>query len=148
MYRHILIATDGSELADRAVVHGSALAKSVGSKATIVTVTETWSPFEMVDDIQSGVQDPIGEFEALASKYAARILANAKAKAAQSGVDPETLHIKDHPPAEGIVEAAQNRNCDLIVMSSHGRSGMQLALLGSQTTKVLASSKVPVLVVR
>jgi nucleotide-binding universal stress UspA family protein len=60
----------------------------------------------------------------------------------------DTLHVKDQYPAEGIVEAAQARGCDLIVMASHGRRGLSKLLLGSQATRVLTHTDVPVLVCR
>jgi nucleotide-binding universal stress UspA family protein len=59
-----------------------------------------------------------------------------------------TYHIKDRYPAEGILEAAQAKGCDLIVMGSHGRRGFAKLLLGSQTTRVVTLSSTPVLVCR
>jgi nucleotide-binding universal stress UspA family protein len=61
-------------------------------------------------------------------------------------VKVKTVHIPDRKPAEAIVEEAQARNCDLIIVGSHGRSGIENFLLGSQAAKIIALSKVPVLV--
>jgi nucleotide-binding universal stress UspA family protein len=61
-------------------------------------------------------------------------------------VASETLHVKDQHPADGIVETAKAKGCDLIVMASHGRRGLQKALLGSQANKVLVLSPIPVLI--
>jgi nucleotide-binding universal stress UspA family protein len=90
---------------------------------------------------------PIEDYEKAAAENAARILSAFGAAAQAAGVDCETVHINDFP-AEGIVETAQVRGCDLIVMASHGRRGLSKLLLGSQATRVLALSPVPVLVCR
>jgi nucleotide-binding universal stress UspA family protein len=144
MYKHILIATDGSELAGRAVAAGLALAKELKAKVTAVTVTEPWSA--MVTG-EPALVFPIEDYEKAAAENAARILSGVAGAAKDAGVACETAHIYDFP-AEGIVEAAKARGCDLIVMASHGRRGLSKLLLGSQATRVLALSTVPVLVCR
>ena len=58
MYQHILIATDGSESATKALEHGLELAKRVGARVTVVTVTEPWSPFDMAQEAREGRPDP------------------------------------------------------------------------------------------
>src|SRR5581483_4603078 len=100
MYKHILIATDGSELAGKAVTTGLKLAKALASKVTAVTATEPWT--EMV------------------TEEAARILGDVSAAAKAAGVACETVHAK-YFAAEAIIDTAKARGCDLIVMSSHGR---------------------------
>lgn len=148
MYSNILIATDGSELASKAVEHGVLLAKEMGASVIFVTVTENWSPKEMVEEGERGNLDPIGRFEDAATRSAQRILAAAEASAQGAGIECEALHVRDRVPAEGIVDIAQEKACDLIVMASHGRRGINRLVSGSQTTEVLAYSKVPVLVLR
>ena len=148
MYRNILIATDGSDLAGKAVDHGIMLAKGMGASVIFVTVTERWTPQEMVEEGERGNQDPIGRFEDVGTRSAQRILAAARTSAQGAGIECETLHVRDRVPAEGIVEIAQEKGCDLIVMASHGRRGLNRMLLGSQTAEVLSFSKVPVLVLR
>jgi nucleotide-binding universal stress UspA family protein len=145
MYKNLLIASDGSELSEKAVTQGLALAKALNSKVTIVTVTEPWTA---VVSGEMGVAFPIDEYEQGCAANAAKILAAATAKAKQVGVACETLHMKDQFPAEGIVEAAKQRSSDLIVMASHGRRGMSRLLLGSQANKVVTHSEVPVLICR
>ena len=81
MYRNILIATDGSELAGKAEDHGILLAKEMGASVIFVTVTESWSPREMVEENERGNLDPIGRFEDAARRSAQRILAAAKTSA-------------------------------------------------------------------
>ena len=81
-------------------------------------------------------------------KQADRILARAAQVAAGAGIDATTIHLEDDAPNQAIVRAAESRQCDLIVMASHGRSGMSAMFLGSETLKVLSQSTIPVLVVR
>jgi len=148
MYRNILISTDGSDLAGKAVEHGVMLAKKLDAKVTFVTVTEMWSALEMAAEVSRGTPNPMEIFEEMAAKSAEEILAAAKTVARNAGMDCDTLHVRDRAPAEGIVATANEKGCDLIIMASHGRRGLNRILLGSQTTEVLAYSKVPVLVVR
>ena len=145
MYQHLLIATDGSELATKAVEQGLALAKALGAKATVATVTEHWT------SVMWGEMDmafPIEDYERSCAANAAKILADAAAIADRVGVACETLHVKDQLPAEGILETAKSRGCDLIVMASHGRRGVARLLLGSQANKVVTHSTLPVLICR
>ena len=144
MYRHILIATDGSELARKAVAAGLALAKKLETKVTVVTATEPWSAMVIGEP---ALVFPIEEYEKAAAENAARILAGASAAAKDTGVACETVHVSDFP-AEGIVATAKAKGCDLIVMASHGRRGLSKLLLGSQAMRVLTLSPVPVLVCR
>jgi nucleotide-binding universal stress UspA family protein len=145
MYKHILIATDGSELAHKAVEQGFAIAKALGAKVTVVTVTEPWTavvPGEM------GMAFPIDEYEKGAAENAGNILDIVKREAATAGVACETVHMADQFPADGIIATAKDKGCDLIVMASHGRRGISRLLLGSQANQVVVHSTVPVLVVR
>ncbi len=148
MYKKILIPTDGSELAGKAVKHGLKLAKQMGASVVIVTVTEIWSPLEMAASVERGKPNPIELYETAADQSANEILAAAKTLSEAEGVKTETLHIRDRAPAVGINETADMYDCDLIVMASHGRRGLGRMLLGSQTAEVLAFAKVPVLVLR
>jgi nucleotide-binding universal stress UspA family protein len=144
MYKHILIATDGSELAGRALTAGLALAKVTGARVTVVTATEPWSA--MVTG-EPALTFPIEDYEKAAAENAARILAGAGSTAKDAGVTCETVHVSDFP-AEGIIATAKDKSCDLIVMASHGRRGLSRLILGSQATRVLALSTVPVLICR
>ena len=148
MYKKILIATDGSDLAHKAVEHGVNLAKAVGAKVCIVTVTESWSSFVIASGVEFGKTKTVKKFEALAEKGAEKILEGAKDYAETVGVKYKVRHIADRLPAEGILEAAEVEACDLIVMASHGRRGAAAKMLGSQTAEVLANSQKPVLVLR
>ena len=148
MYKHILIAIDGSEMGDRAMEHGLKLAKYVKAPVTFVTVTELWSAFEMAEKTRKQQPDPLHQYEAMAAAYAKRILDAAAAKAKAAGVPCDVVHVPDKHPAEGVIATAQKTGCDLIVMGSHGRRGLGRLLLGSQAYEVLSHSKVPALIVR
>jgi nucleotide-binding universal stress UspA family protein len=145
MYKHILIATDGSELAKKAVKTGLSLAKALGARATAVTVTEPWTAFVTGGAI---VAFPVDEYEKSAADGAAKILAAVTSAAKQSDMTCATIHIKEQYPAEGILQTAKDNGCDLIVMASHGRRGLARLILGSQALRVLIYSAVPVLICR
>ena len=145
MYKHLLIATDGSELATKGVEQGLALAKSLSAKVTAITVSESWTSL-VSGEMAMGF--PIDEYDKGCAANAAQILSAVTKLAKQTGVTCETLHVKDRFPAEGIIETAKARGCDLIVMASHGRRGFARLLLGSQANKVVTHSTVPVLICR
>jgi nucleotide-binding universal stress UspA family protein len=145
MYKHILIATDGSELAGKAVAAGFELAKQLGAKVTAVTVTEPWTAYMSGE---FGLAFPVDEYEKSSNESAARILASVSKLARKADIACATVHAKDQYPADGILETAKKNNCDLIVMASHGRRGLGKLILGSQAVKVLTHSTVPVLICR
>ena len=144
MYKHILIATDGSELATKGLDHGLKLAKLAGASVTIVTVTDVWASSALA----AAGPATIAEYENAMNEAVDDILKEASKMAEDSGVEYKTLHIPNRYAADAIVETAQGQGADLIVMASHGRRGFRKLILGSQTTEVLQSSTVPVLVVR
>jgi len=148
MYERILIATDGSELAGKGLTHGLALAQALRVPVVLLTVTEPWMP--AFDDAMALSADPAlqQEYREGCAHSAQRILDNAVAQATSAGVACETVHVPDGFPSEAIVKAAVDHGAGLVVMASHGRSGLGRVLLGSQTQAVLAKSTVPVLVVR
>lgn len=148
MYKHILIPTDGSEFAAKGVEHGLALAKELKASATIVTVTSPWSPVDMTAAAHAGKIHPTQDFKDANSAAARSILDEAKAKADAAGLDVNLLHMAEMHAAEGIIHAARDRGCDLIVMASHGRRGIKRVILGSQTAEVITTVHIPVLVVR
>lgn len=148
MYKTILISSDGSELAGKAVTNGLALAKSLGAKVVAVTVSEPWPPTEMAAEVERGQPHPIEDFEKAMAGWAATVLEGVATKAKNVGVTCETVHVADRHPADGIVETAKAKGCDLIVMASHGRRGVKRLLLGSVAAEVLAHSTIPVLIYR
>lgn len=148
MYKHILIATDGSDLANRALSHGLALAKDTKADVTLLTVTELWSAADMAQRVRGGHRDPVGQFEEIAAQSAEHILVAAAEQAKKFGVTYRCNHVPDQRPADGIVATAEQCGCDLIVMGSHGRRAVGRLFLGSQAVEVLSHSKIPALIVR
>jgi nucleotide-binding universal stress UspA family protein len=145
MYKRFLIATDGSELAEKAVTSGLALAKDLGAQVVVVTATEPWTT--MTNGEGFAFNFPIDEYEKAAAERAEQILGKVSAAAQKMAVACETVHVNDFP-AEGILATAKAKQCDLIVMASHGRRGVARLLLGSQAAQVVALSTMPVLICR
>jgi nucleotide-binding universal stress UspA family protein len=145
MYKHVLIATDGSEVGDKAVKQGLDVAKAFNAKVTAVKVTEMWSALDVAG--KDGLVR-IEAYEAAAKKAADKILAAVGEAAKAAGVTCQIVHVPDSAPAEGILATAQSRGCDLIVMGSHGRKGLNRLLLGSQAHNVLSQADISVLVCR
>ena len=145
MYRHILIPTDGSALSEQAIRHGVALARTFGAAVTALAVSPTfYNPALDPAHVTVTPQEYERDCQARAEKH----LAVARVDAGIAGVPCETLHVMNDEPYRAIVDTAGAKHCDLIVMASHGRRGMSALLLGSETTKVLTHSKIPVLVCR
>jgi nucleotide-binding universal stress UspA family protein len=145
MYKHILIPTDGSKLAETAVQHGIALAKAIGAKITALTVSE---PFHIIAVNPEMLEDTPASYKKRTGEHAARILGAVASAAQAAGVACETVHVKEEHPYKAIIDTAKSQQCDLIVMASHGRRGMSAIVLGSETVKVLTHSSTPVLVYR
>ena len=145
MYRHILLPTDGSELSKMAIREGVSLAKTLGAKITIITVTE---PFHTMSPDAAMITDTpdthVERMTALAGHY----LAEAKKIAAAADVPCETIHIEHDHPYRAIIDTAKDRNCDAILMASHGRRGLSAIVMGSETLKVLTHGITPVIVYR
>jgi nucleotide-binding universal stress UspA family protein len=145
MYLHILIATDGSELASKALAQGLELGQVLKARVTIVTVTKPL-PMPAYGTLPAGPL--IAAHEKATAEIAAQILASASEAAKRIGIACDTQHAKDEDIAGAIVGTAQSKGCDLIVMGSHGYRGLTRLLLGSVTIKVLTHSNAPVLVYR
>ncbi len=145
MYKHLLIAFDGSELAEKALKHAIDLAKASGGKITALNVTLPWSS---VAAGEVALMFPPEDYEKSTAAEAGKRLAKAAAEAGAQGVSCEIVHASDAQPHKAIVEAAQARGCDLIVMGSHGRRGIAGLLLGSVAMKTLTHAHIPVLVYR
>jgi nucleotide-binding universal stress UspA family protein len=147
MFRNILIPTDGSDLAANAVKQAIHFAKETGAKITAMTVTEPFPPH--LGSVASNHLEyaPI-EYIKHAEAYADTVLGAVSAAANSAGVACEVLHVEHGQIYQAIIDAADARKCDLIVMASHGRRGVSAVVLGSETVKVLTHSKIPVLVYR
>ena len=147
MFKHVLIPTDGSPVARKAVRAGVALARELGAKVTAYYALELIQPYAFGDGYILDTSTLLGmdrQAKAVGQKY----LAVVEKAAAAAGVPCQTLMTKPETPAEGIIAAARKRKCDVIFMASHGRGEFASLVLGSVTQKVLARSKIPVLVYR
>ena len=147
MYKNILVPTDGSPLSRAAAEKAVKLAKITGAKITAFFAAPAPTPL-----IYKGLL-PVGftttsEHAALAEKAAKRNLEYVEKLAKKAGVSVKSTHVTDDYPANAILAAAKKEKCDLIYIASHGQTGFKNSLLGSQTTKVLADSPIPVLVHR
>ena len=144
MYKRVLIPTDGSEITDKAVGTAVSLAKLCGASLVTLSVKEPF-PYSAISEMQPV---PPQEFydaqERIAAGRVKRVMEAAKAE----GVNCEGATVEAMHPWEAILDAAKQKNCDVIVMASHGRKGMAALLIGSETNKVLTHSPLPVLVVR
>ncbi len=147
MFKKILLPTDGSDLSKKAVKRGIEFAKSIGAGVVGFFSPEDYRALMYSEYIPPSLltQD---EFEANAKRAAEKNLAYIEKQAAAAGVAYEGYYLSSVAPWEAIVDAAKKKKCDLIFMASHGRTGLAGLVLGSQTTKVLTHSKVPVMVSR
>jgi len=145
MYKHVLIPTDGSELSAKAESAGLTLARALDAKVTVVTVTP---PFQFIGTEPMMLVTTEPEYEKAQAARATKTLERVKTTAAAVGVPVETVHIVNSHPFEAIIATAKERGCDVVFMASHGRGGVAGMILGSETTKVLTHSKLPVLVYR
>jgi nucleotide-binding universal stress UspA family protein len=142
MFKHLLIPTDGSELSEAAIQAGVQFAKSINAKVT------GFYAMPMFNMLRHGPEGAIEDFtkdcKAEGDRFLAVILRAAKA----ADVPCETALQTSDQPYEAIIATAKEKGCDLILMASNGRRGVQAFLLGSETQKVLTHSKIPVLVFR
>jgi nucleotide-binding universal stress UspA family protein len=148
MYEHILIATDGSELAAKGVRHGMALAGPLHAKVTVLTVSEPLQLQMAREAVAAGVEDPVARYDQQIDEGMKERFGSVEQQALEHHVPIDLLHEIDESPAQAILRTARFKDCDLIVMTSHGRRGAARLLLGSQTAEVLAHTTLPVLVVR
>lgn len=144
MYKRILVPTDGSELTAKAVQTAIQLAKLAGAELLAIGVKEPF-PYSAISEMQP--VPPQEFFDAQERMAGAHVKAVAEAAAA-AGVKCQGHTVEALHPWEAIIEHAREKQCDLIVMASHGRRGVAALLLGSETQKVLTHSALPVLVVR
>jgi nucleotide-binding universal stress UspA family protein len=145
MYAHILLPTDGSQLAEMAIDHGIALAKRIGANVTALTVLP---PFHTFTTDAQMIEDTPAQYQARVQKRAEKILGAVADIAQAAGVACETVQVEHEHPYQAIIDIAKSKGCDFIVMASHGRHGISAIILGSETLKVLTHSKIPVLVHR
>ncbi|MCC6248236.1 MAG: universal stress protein [Rubrivivax sp.] len=144
MYKRILFPTDGSEVTEKALTTAISLAKLSGAQIYALSVKEPF-PYSAISEMQP--VPPQEFYDAQERIAAARVQAAADAARA-AGVTCQAHTVEAIHPWEAILDHAKTQNCDVIVMASHGRRGVSALLLGSETSRVLTHTTLPVLVVR
>ncbi len=147
MFKHILIPTDGSHVAQDSARAGIALAKALGARVTGFFAAPAPTPIVYANFIPVGFMSP-QEHAKLIEKTATQYLSFIERAAHGAGVECEVAHQTNDFPAEAIIEAARVHGCDCIFMASHGQSGRRGATLGSETQKVANQAPVPVVIYR
>lgn len=145
MYQHILVPTDGSTLSNSAVRQAAGLAKALAARVTLLTVTAGFIPMS-AEPIYA--QETAAEHERDMNQLSRKVLAEARTIVEAAGVECSVRHVESEHAWKAIIETAQTQGCDLIAMGSHGRSGLAAVVLGSETTRVLTHSRIPVIVYR
>ncbi len=136
LFRHILVATDGSRFSEAAVCYAMRLARESGAKLTIIHVA----------NVQGYVEVLWHDMKKRYREEGQRVLEAAKEHCQMEGIEAETL-LEEGVPYQKIVEAAKRLDCDLIILGSHGHSGLEKIFLGSVAERVVGISPVPVMVV-
>lgn len=145
MFKHLLLPTDGSTLSEKAVLQGLRLARGFRARVTGIHVLPEFHVLTYRTDM---LEDTREEFRADCRRQAEKFLLFVDKAAREESVLCDTLvRVSDHP-YEAIIEVAREQGCDLIVMATHGQRGARSRLVGSETTKVLTHSSIPVLVLR
>jgi len=146
MFKHILMPTDGSDHSAGAIKRGIELAKLCGARVTGIHVVPDYS-MTLSDDTSL---DPAltGKMDGEARDRAASFLDVVRKTAEADGVACETLIVTNSRPFDAIINTANERSCDLIVMTARYRKGLVSLIVGSEATKVLHRSSIPVLVFR
>lgn len=147
MFKHILVPTDGSELSTGTVARAISFAREAGARIRFFFAKPDY-PVAFYGE--GALIDPTTpeKFAEMADQQASEILARCEAMAKAAGVESSSTSLINDIPYEAIIAAAEEADCDLIFMASHGRRGISGLLLGSETQKVLTHSKIPVLVYR
>lgn len=150
MLKHILLPTDGSKLSDKAVKQTIKMAKALGAKITVLHVMPDYERYVIERyNVPAALAAPVKrKYKEEAAALSKEILDRVCAAGTGAGVECARVSVADDSPYEAIIKQAKKSGCDLIMMASHGRRGLQSLLLGSETQKVLVHSKIPVLVCR
>jgi len=147
MFKNVLLPTDGSRVARKAIRAGVRLAGELGAKVTAYYALETVQPYIYSEGVVISTA-MLKDFDLRAREQGAKYLAEVQKAARAAGVRCQTVITRPATTHQGIVAAAKKNRCDVIFMASHGRGELASLLLGSVTQKVLAHSKIPVLVYR
>lgn len=147
MFQSILVPTDGSDFSNKSVSTAARLAHALQAKLLVLHVR---SPIESPHHTEGGALTHLGGTIAMQEieDEERKLLEAALAIAAAEGTAAETAFVAGYSTYDAIIRIAREQHCDLIVMASHGRSGLSGLIIGSETQKVLTHTTIPVLVVR
>ncbi|MDF3888604.1 universal stress protein [Cupriavidus basilensis] len=145
MFQHLLLPVDGSALSEAAFSKALIFASEARARVTVIRVIPEFHVYTYQVEL---LADTRTRFVREATSNVEEYLKTLAAEAEAADVPCETLSVIHDHPYEAIIQAAQDQGCDLIVMASHGRRGLQAVLIGSETSKVLTHSTIPVLVYR
>lgn len=148
MFKHILVSTDGSKLSGKAIRAAVRLARATGARLTGAYVIAPYVRPSYSEGVIYNSGPSSKRYKEVTKREARKALALVEIEARTAGTKFGSAILTANNPWEGIIRAAKSKKCDLIVMASHGRGGLAGLLLGSETTKVLTHSKIPVLVYR
>jgi len=148
MFKHILVPTDGSPLSKRAIRMAVALAKTTRAALTGLYVTAPYAPPIYGEAAVYVPEITQKRWDEMMQREADKALAVLDKEARAAGLSARRIVVTHDSPWKAIIRTAKAKKCDLIVMASHGRRGLEALVLGSETTKVLTHSKIPVLVCR
>jgi len=148
MYKHILIPTDGTEVAEKAVAAGTDYARETGARVLFFTAIPEYQVPGEAELMSRHRVKSLYEYEEEAARSAREILDKASAAAKQANVPFETDFELSDVPYKAIIDAAKRHGCDAIFMASHGRTGLPAWWHGSQTHDVLTHTDIPTLVYR
>lgn len=156
LYKNILLPTDGLGKCEYGVCHGIILAKELGAKLTAVHITSQMTTREMMEILQphhlvarsegKKAQEALANAEQVKQELGSKALEVSSRMATATGVPCETVQISGTSPVDGILKVAKEKGCDLIFISTHGKRGIMGTLFGTIATKIIAQSKIPVLV--
>jgi nucleotide-binding universal stress UspA family protein len=147
MYKHILIPTDGTPLAEKAVASGIRFAREAGARVTLFTAVPEYQP-PSESQVMARQVISFEEYARRSHDQADGILAAGAELARAAGVEFDTDYAESDRPAHAIVEAARRHGCDAVFMASHGRSGLSRLVHGSETYEVINESEIPTMVYR
>jgi nucleotide-binding universal stress UspA family protein len=148
MFKKILVATDGSDIDQRAVSLAVEFAAAIGASIVFAFVAFPYTVASLHYPLPSSALPTHAAHEKANREQAQRIFSVAEIVAKTAKVQFQTATVEHEQPWRGLLQIASTQGCDLICMASHGRGGLSALLLGSETQKVLTHSHLPVLVVR
>jgi len=145
MFKSILIPTDGSNLSDKAVRQGLELARALRGKAVALHVSP---PYHVLAATPAAFNATCEQCAQNAAVFYKEVFERIAATARELGVACTCVSRTGEHVWQEIIMAAEANGCDTICIASHGRRGLAAVILGSETMKVLAHTKIPVLVLR